>query len=63
MGLLDRIKPPPLLRSGPLLLLPSGTSPDVVDALVAQWSPTRRRKGDGWKVLDGEGFPVGLPPV
>ena len=53
MGLLDRIKPPPLLRSGPLLLLPSGTSPDVVDALVAQWAPLRTRKGDGWKLADG----------
>ncbi len=53
MGLLDRLKPAPLLRSGPLLLLPSGTSPDVVDALVAQWAPLRRRKGEAWKLAEG----------
>jgi GNAT superfamily N-acetyltransferase len=53
VGLLDRIKPPPLLRSGPLLLLPSGTSPDVVDALVAPWAPLRTSKGDDWKLADG----------
>mgnify|MGYP001467760199 CR=1 FL=1 len=53
MGLLDRLKPAPLLRSGPLLLLPSGTSPDTVDALVASWAPMRRRKGDHWQLADG----------
>jgi hypothetical protein len=53
VGLLDRITPPPLLRSGPLLLLPSGTSADVVDALVAQWAPRRKRKGADWRLADG----------
>lgn len=53
MGLLDRLKPAPLLRSGPLLLLPSGTSPETVDALVASWAPLRRRKGDAWQLADG----------
>ena len=53
MGLLDRLKPLPLLRSGPLLLLPSGTSPETVDALVASWAPLRRRKGDAWQLADG----------
>jgi hypothetical protein len=53
VGLLDRIKPPPLLRSGPLLLLPFGTSPDAVDALVARWAPLRASKGENWKLAEG----------
>ena len=53
MGLLDRLKPAPLLRSGPLLLLPSGSSSEAVDTLVESWAPLRRRKGDAWQLADG----------
>ncbi len=53
MGLLDRLRPPPLFGSGPLLLLPSGTDPMVLDALVEAWAPGRCRKGDAWELAPG----------